>query len=198
MPKGGSMSSILTVFMTILCMGGLNADTNTKTSGITSENVNYIGFDGHDDYEVVSGILNDNENLPVTYYVVSRDVIQKELLPVFVKRFKNMMQQPRLPERQIRDYWSNVFSAPVYIFVFCRPDQTEPVLGDAFSCSASCYEMVAKSLEYKGGFFWMGTMSIIEDQVKQCFQVPDSDRLIATICFGHREQGPYPHVLTMQ
>ncbi len=192
------MSSILSVFMTILCVGGLNAEAKTETAGITCENVNYIGFDGHDDYELINGILSDNEGLPVTYYVVSRDIMHNEILPVFVKRFKSMMRQPRLPERQIRDYWSDVFSAPVYIFVFSRPDGAEPALGDAFSRSASCCDMVLKSLEYKRGFFWMGTMSIIEDQVKQCLRVPDEERLIATICFGHREQSPYPHVLTAQ
>ncbi len=192
------MSSILGIFMTILCLGGLNADAVTETAGITSENVNYIGFDGHDDYEIINGILSDQEGLPVTYYVVSRDIIHKKILPVFVKRFRNMMQQPRLPEHEIRDYWSNIFSAPVYIFVFSRSDGTEPDAGDAFSRSASCCEMVVKSLEYKRGFFWMGTMSIIEEQVKQCLQVPDQERLIATICFGHRDQNPYPHVLTMQ
>jgi len=178
------MVTTLSTLMAVMFLSGLNPGNCSEAAAITSGNVSYIGFQDQVDYEIIAGILSDNNDLPLSYYVVSSAVAQKELLPAFVRRYKRIMTTPRIPEREVRAYWHEIFNAPVQIFVFGDCDNRDQGLADEFIDSDPCYQMVVKALEYNRGFLWMGIMSIVEDELKQLLHVPEGKRLIATIFFG--------------
>jgi hypothetical protein len=181
------MVTTLSTLMAVLLVSGLNPDKGAEAAAITSNNVSYIGFQDQVDYDIITGILSVNGDLPLSYYVVSNAVAQKELLPVFVRRFKRIMATPRIPEKQVRAYWNDIFNAPVQIFVFGDSDKRDEDLVDEFCGSDPCCQMVMKALEYDRGFLWMGIMSIVEDEIKQLLHVPEGKRLIATIFFGDQK-----------
>jgi hypothetical protein len=151
-------------------------------------NVRFVGFDEYFDCDAVKEVLNANCRECLDFIVVNNSVTEKGLLPAFLIKMKSIYRYSRVPFRKVQEHWANIFSAPVHIFVFCDNGHTKEEMKEVFSYSNVCFEMVAKSLELSRGFFWMGTMGLIEEQVKDFLNMPKDSHLVATIFFGDQKE----------
>jgi|GEM_PF-2278855 len=154
---------------------------------ICDGNVTYIGTDNEQNCSIIKEMLKNDNEKSLTYVVVNSGIIQRELMTSFLQEFKKYCRAKRISFRKITDYWSDIFDMPLQIFVFGCNDNTDEDIFEKFNNSSLCRDIAVKSLELRCRFWWMGTMTIIEDDVKKLLQVPESSHLIATIFFGNIE-----------
>lgn len=184
------MKILIATIITGACLFASEPVTNTPSEIPSNENIVMVGFDRYREFELVNQALNCGTEKDLHYYVVASDVINRELLPEFLKRVKKLYPYVSFTSRELREYWTNVFSAPIHVFVFCGDTDPAAETGERFSRSDECRDLVTRSLDSHGGFMWMGIMSVIEDRVKELLGVASGEHLIATVFFGDQAR-PY-------
>jgi hypothetical protein len=183
-PKGEKMKILIAIIMTAACLFASEPVAVDARETPANDNIVTVGFDRYREFELVSQALNSGTEKDLHYYVVSSDVINRELLPEFLKRVKRLYPYNNFTARELREFWTNLFSAPVHVFVFSDAGEAAVTDADRFSHSEECRCLVCGSLESRGGFMWMGIMSVVEDRIKALLAVPESERLVATVFFG--------------
>jgi len=184
------MKILIAVAMTAAYLFATEPAADQPAVNPSNENIVMVGFDRYREFELVNQALNSGTEDGLHYYVVSSDIINRELFPEFLKRVKRFHPYNNFTIRELREFWTNQFSAPIHVFVFCAGGEAPETECDRFSNSEECRDLVCQSLDSQGGFMWMGIMSVMEDRLKVLLRVPDSDRLIATVFFGDQSQ-PY-------
>ncbi len=163
-----------------------------------NSNLTIVGVDKDLAYEKIRDILTgisvnhqDYAEKSWKYVVVNSEEIKEQILSIFLKEMKNHYKLKKVSDDKIKQYWANIFAAPIHVLVFSDGDpidseesQNKRALTEDFSCSSICRDIALTAMDLEQGFMWMGTMSLIEDEVKSLLRIPEENRLIATFFLG--------------
>jgi hypothetical protein len=189
------MKILIAIAMTAAYLFATEPAADQAVENPSNDNIVMVGFDRYRDFELVDQALKCGTETDLHYYVVANDFINRNLLPEFLKRVKRLYPYNNFSSRELREFWTSLFSAPIHVFVFSEGGETAEVTCDRFSHSEECRDLVCQSLESHGGFMWMGIMSVVEDRIKSLLAVPEDEQLVATVFFGDQVQPHAGHPL---
>jgi nitroreductase len=107
-----------------------------------------------------------------------------------------------IPLDNIATYWSDVFSAPVHIFVFYDTSGIEiekeweetQMLWSTQGVSAACQNILLAAKALKLGSLWIGLSLSVEEEIKKLLEVPEDVRLMTVIAIGYPSDEPLPRL----
>jgi len=197
--------ALIILFMVSMLFGqsdGLRTTYATATDrplGVynVNDNLTIVGLDEDLAYEKIRDILTeisvnhqDKVKQSWKYVVINNAEIKDQILSIFLKEMKNHYKLKKVSHNKIRQYWAHIFAAPIHILVFTDGDSVDEEAQDrgaraeAFSCSSVCRDIALTAMDLDQGFLWMGTMSLIEDEIKSLLRLSEDDQLIATVFLG--------------
>jgi len=136
-------------------------------------------------------------------FVVVRNKETKEKIVEALKlRMKDYYGSHGIPLERMVAYWSNIFAAPVHIFVFRDTTGIElekewediQMLWSIQGVSAACQNILLATHALGLGSVWTGVTLCVEDEIKAILQVPKEVRLMTVIAIGYPASEPLPPV----
>ncbi|UCG93027.1 MAG: nitroreductase family protein [candidate division WOR-3 bacterium] len=142
-----------------------------------------------------------NNEQPWRFVVVRDKKMKQQILKLFLTRMRDYYEKHAVPYEQVKVFWSNIFSAPVFIFAFGLPSgETDKEFADiqaswniqAVSNACQNILLAAKALDV--GSCWIDALLTIESDIKHLLHVPDRAQFITAIALGHPADEPLPRV----
>jgi nitroreductase len=143
-----------------------------------------------------------NNDQPWKFVVVRSKETKKKIVEALKFRMKNYYESQGVPLDRMMAYWSNIFSAPVHIFVFCDTSGIElekeweeiQMLWSIQGVSAASQSILLSAQALGLGSLWMGVTLTVENEIKTLLHVPDKVRLMTVIAIGYPDEEPLPPV----
>jgi F420 biosynthesis protein FbiB-like protein len=143
-----------------------------------------------------------NNDQPWKFVVVRSKETKEKIVEALKLRMKDYYESQGISLDQMVAYWSNIFAAPVHIFVFCDTSGIElekeweetQMLWSIQGVSAACQNILLAAHALGLGSVWTGVTLTVEDEIKAILQVPKKVRLMTTIAIGYPASEPLPPV----
>ncbi len=145
---------------------------------------------------------SSNNNQPWKFIVVRDRDVKEKFVEALVNRTNTAFEKRGYPPESVKQYWSNLFSAPAHIFAFCdtvgveidKDWQNIDMMHCMQSVSAAGQNILLAATALDLGSLWIGATLIIEPEIKELLKVPQNVQLVSTIAIGYVVDNPLPPV----
>lgn len=141
----------------------------------------------------------DNQQ-PWRFVVVRNRETKDAIRDAVSGRLRASFEKAGVPVEHQKSYWSAVFSAPVHIFAFAAPGDTEEdaqlaavqALWGTHAVAAACQNLLLAAHAQGVGGVWLGAPLAVEAEVKGLLGAPKDVRLVAMLAIGYPAGRPLP------
>jgi len=195
-PEGNGMFSKLPfntnpVFKTIKSSGNVRMFLPNK---IEENMVNEIIRAG-----MLAPIINNEQVWK--FVVVKSEETKDKICDSLLDSLKNFYEEMGISIDRVKPYYSNIFLAPVHIFIFCDLREKEGhVLEESrelkgkMETSMACQNIVLAAEASGLGALFVDEILSVKDEVKEILNVPEGVKLITDIAIGYPQMRGIPQV----
>ncbi|NIO02185.1 MAG: nitroreductase [Candidatus Latescibacteria bacterium] len=150
--------------------------------------------------EAATWAPSSNNDQPWKFVVVKNNETKQQVLRAVERRLSGYFESRGVALDRMKNYWSNIFSAPVHIFAFCDTSGVDiedewrdiEMLWCMQSVTIACQNILLAAKALDLGSLWIGLTLAAEDDIKRILDVPEGMELATTIAVGYPDESPVP------
>lgn len=145
---------------------------------------------------------SSNNDQPWIFVVVKDGKIKKQIFNIFITRMQDYYQKRSISVERMKSFWSGLFTAPVFIFVFNNPEEKDTEdefseiqkIWNIQSISNACQNLLLAAKAMDLGTCWIGALLTIEPEIKKLLGAPEEAQLMTVIALGYPAEDPFPRI----